>query len=160
MGDKMKINWKKLIIAIAIPLIVGGISALLTKNSMMNFSSLEQPPLSPPPWIFPVAWTILYTLMGTASYIVCELSSSEEEKHSALTYYALQLILNFFWPIVFFNLEFYLFAFLWLLLLIATVIVMAYKFKNISNLAFIMILPYILWLIFAAYLNLGIFILN
>ena len=110
----MKIQFKKLIFCIAIPLAVGGISALLTSNTMETFSTINQPPLSPPAWLFPVVWTILYVLMGIASYLVL---TSEKPNRDALTTYAIQLAFNFFWSIIFFNFELYLLAFIWLVLL-------------------------------------------
>lgn len=110
----MKIQFKKLIFCIAIPLAVGGISALLTSNTMETFSTINKPPLSPPAWLFPVVWTILYVLMGIASYLVL---TSEKPNRDALTTYAIQLAFNFFWSIIFFNFELYLLAFIWLVLL-------------------------------------------
>lgn len=155
-----KIDWKKLIICIIIPLATGGISALLTRNSMSAFEQLNQPALSPPPWLFPVVWTILYTLMGIASYLVLVSDKPRRYVNSALVIYGAQLIVNFLWPILFFNLGLYLIAFLWLLLLLALVIAVSIRFFKISRTAGYLFIPYILWLVFAAYLNLGIYILN
>lgn len=110
----MKIQWKKLIICLAIPLAVGGISAFLIQDSMETFDTLQKPPLSPPGWLFPVVWTILYILMGIASYLVLTSSSPNQ---TALTLYGIQLTFNFIWPLIFFNRQQYLFAFIWLVLL-------------------------------------------
>lgn len=154
----MKIKWKKLLICVAVPLLVGGVSAFLTYGGMEQFSNLNQPLLSPPGWLFPIVWTILYTLMGIASYIVSE--SISPLKRSALTFYALQLIFNFFWSIIFFNLEAYLFAFVWLIVLWVLILVTMLKFYKISERAGDLMLPYLLWVTFAAYLNLGIYFLN
>ena len=90
----MRIEWKKLIICIAIPLAVGGIAALLTTGSMDVFESVEKPPLSPPAWLFPVVWTLLYTLMGIASYLVAT-SDKTYRARTALTVYGVQLVFNF-----------------------------------------------------------------
>lgn len=98
----MKKQWKTLIFCIAVPLAVGGLSALLTRNSMQTFDSINKPRLAPPGWLFPVAWTILYILMGIASYLVI---TSRKPNGSALITYGLQLIFNFFWSIIFFNLS-------------------------------------------------------
>ncbi len=153
----LKINWKKLIICIAIPLAVGGLSALLTRDGMETFNSLNKPSLAPPGWLFPVAWTILYTLMGIASYLVL---TSGKPSGKALTVYGVQLVFNFFWSIIFFNLELYLFAFIWLAILWILILATAYLFYGISKPAGYLMLPYLLWVTFAGYLNLSIYLLN
>ena len=116
----MKINWKPLLIALAIPLAVGGLATLLS-GGMADYKALEQPPLSPPGWVFPVVWTVLYLLMGYASYRVYTAGMSPALTKKALRFYAAQLALNFLWPIVFFGFEWYLAAFvilvaLWVLI--------------------------------------------
>lgn len=156
----MKINYKSLIINIAIPLAIGGLSAWLTMGSMEHFSKLEQPPLSPPGWLFPVVWTILFVLMGIASYLVVMSGTSLEDKARALKYYGLQLIFNFFWSILFFNFDLYYFSFVWILLLLALIITTTVLFYKIDRRTIFLLLPYILWVAFASYLNLGIAILN
>ncbi|MBQ8039514.1 MAG: tryptophan-rich sensory protein, partial [Lachnospiraceae bacterium] len=107
----MKINIRLLFICIAIPLIVGLLSALLTSNSMEVFGLLDKPPLAPPAWLFPVVWTILYTLMGISSYLILTSGAGKEEVEGAIRLYAYQLIVNFLWSTIFFNLGWYLFAF-------------------------------------------------
>lgn len=156
----MKSKTKCYIISIAIPLAVGGISAFLTNGAMEKFNNLNQPPLSPPSWLFPVVWTILFVLMGTASYLIYVSDAPQEQKKTALTYYGVQLGMNFLWSIVFFNLGAYLFAFVWLLALLAVIIITAMKFSQISRAAARMLLPYILWVCFAGYLNFAIYVLN
>lgn len=156
----MKINKRLLFICIAIPLIVGAVSALLTQNSMETFQLIEQPPLSPPAWLFPVVWTILYTVMGISSYLILQSGEDREEIRKALTIYAYQLVVNFLWPTFFFNFGWYFFSFLWLVLLWVLVLIMILRFKDISKLAAYMNIPYLVWLTFAGYLNLGIWILN
>lgn len=153
----MKIQWKKLFICIAIPLAVGGISALLTRNSMATFETINKPPLSPPGWLFPVVWTILYILMGIASYLVL---ISEKPNSTALNVYGIQLVFNFLWSTIFFNLELYLFAFFWLVLLWLLILATTILFYQISKPAGYLMLPYLLWVTFAGYLNLGIYLLN
>lgn len=153
------IRWKKLLVCVLIPLLVGGLSALITMGSMENFSSLNKPPLSPPGWLFPVVWTILFVLMGIASYIVLERGSFAEAR-TALFFYGVQLFFNFFWSIFFFNFELYYFSFLWLLALWVLIIITAVLFFRISKPAGYLMIPYILWVTFAGYLNLGIAILN
>lgn len=156
----MKLNKKLLFICIAIPLIVGGVSALLTQNSMEVFERVAQPPLSPPAWLFPVVWTILYTLMGISSYLIVTSDANQQEKDEAIRLYAYQLLVNFLWPTFFFNLGWYLFAFLWLVLLWILVFFMIRKFNGINKWAAYINIPYLIWLTFAGYLNLGIWWLN
>lgn len=155
-----KMNIKSLIVCIIIPLAVGGLAALLTTGSMKDFEALNKPPLSPPGWLFPVVWTILYTLMGVASYLVLETPTSPGAKRGALKVYFIQLAFNFFWSIIFFALGAYEIAFAWLLILLALIIITTVRFLRINRLAGILMLPYILWVNFAGYLNLAISYLN
>ncbi len=156
----MESKTKKYTIGIAIPLAVGGLSALLTQSAMQKFNSLNQPPLAPPSWLFPVVWTVLFVLMGIASSLVYMADVPQEQKKSALTLYGVQLAMNFLWSIVFFNFGAYLFAFVWLLALLAVIIATAVKFRKISEPAAWMLIPYILWVCFAGYLNFAIYLLN
>lgn len=152
------INWKNLILSLIISLGVGGLSGLLTKGGMDTFRLLRKPPLSPPGFLFPIVWTILYALMGVSAYLIVE--SGFPAKGNALTAYAIQLAVNFFWSLIFFNQENYLCAFIWLLLLWALVLVMILMFRKISRTAAWLQLPYFLWVTFAAYLSGGIWLLN
>ena len=95
----MKYKWKPLVLALAIPLAVGGLSALLTRQGMAVFRALEKPPLAPPGWLFPAVWTILFLLMGLASYLVFAAGRGTQSGRTALWFYAVQLLFNFFWPI-------------------------------------------------------------
>lgn len=153
----MRIKRKTLIFCIAVPLAVGALSALLTRNGMQTFASLNKPKLAPPGWLFPAAWTILYILMGIASYPVV---TSRKPNGAALITYGLQLIFNFFWSIIFFNLNLYLFAFIWLVILWILILKTAVKFYQISEPAGLLMIPYLLWVTFAGYLNLSIYLLN
>jgi Tryptophan-rich sensory protein (mitochondrial benzodiazepine receptor homolog) len=153
----MKIQWKKLIICIAIALITGIVSASLTQNSMESFASLNKPNLAPPGWLFPIVWNILYILMGIASYLVL---ISKKSNHNALIVYITQLIFNFFWSIIFFNFKQYLFAFIWLILLWLLILKTIMLFFQISKPASYLMYPYLLWITFAGYLNLSIYLLN
>lgn len=154
----MKIDWKKLAAAVALPLAVGGLSALITKDSIAIFGALKKPLLAPPAWLFPVAWTILYILMGIASYLVC--ISRSCGKRSALSYYALSLAFNFGWPIIFFNLEKYLAAFVWLCIMWVFTLAALVRFWDVDKRAGALMLPYLLWTTFAGYLNYGVYLLN
>lgn len=155
-----KIKWKQLVICVAIPLAVGGLAALLTRGSMADYEDVYKPLLSPPGWVFPVVWTILYVLMGVASYLVYTSSASPERIRRAMTAYALQLAANFIWPLLFFLLEVYLIAFIWLIVLFALALVCALRFGYIDARAGKLMTPYLVWLFFAAYLNLGVYLLN
>lgn len=149
---------KTLAIAILIPLAVGGLSALLTHGSMEVYGQLERPALSPPPVVFPIVWAILYILMGISSWLIYK--STAPMRSTALHLYALQLVLNFIWPILFFQLHWYWLSFFWLLALIAALGLMLYRFYHIRPAAAYLQLPYLLWTLFAAYLNLMIALLN
>ena len=100
----MKIKWKTLLICIALPLAVGGLSALISGGGMESFATLEKPPLSPPGWLFPVVWSILYVLMGIASYLVLMSDASGAVIGGGLKLYGAQLFFNFMWSILFFKL--------------------------------------------------------
>ena len=156
----MKLNKRLLFICIAIPLIVGAVAVLLTQNSMEVFSMVEKPPLAPPSWLFPVAWTILYILMGVSSYIIITSDAEFYDIAEAMRIYVYQLIVNFLWPTFFFNFRWYFFSFLWLVLLWILVFFMIRKFSMINKVAALLNIPYLVWLTFAGYLNLGIWWLN
>jgi len=156
----MKINKGLLIKCIAIPLLVGIVASLISGGGMATFGRLNQPPLSPPGWLFPVVWTILYTLMGISSYLVLTSGGKKEDIRKALTIYAYQLVVNFLWPTFFFNFGWYLFSFIWLVLLWVLVLIMIIQFYQLSKTASYLMIPYLLWLTFAGYLNLAIWWLN
>ncbi len=153
----MKIQWKKLMLCLTIPLAVGRLSALLTRTGMESFALINKPSLTPPDWLFPVAWTILYIFMGFASYLVV---ISEKPNRSALTVYAIQLAFNLFWSILFFNLKLYLLSFLWLIMLWLLIAATAFLFHRIAKPTWYFLLPYLLWVAFAGYLNFAIYLLN
>ena len=155
----MKTDKKRLLLCLAVPLVVGA-AGLLTQNSVETFEALKQPPLSPPGWLFPVVWTALYLLMGISSYLVCVSDAAREEKARAMWAYGVQLAFNFLWPIFFFNLTWYLFAFAWLVALWILILITALRFGRIRSLAARLLIPYLLWVAFAGYLNLGIYLLN
>ncbi len=159
--NSIKKLWSKYddyILNIIIALLVGLLAGLITRPGMEAYAQLNKPPLSPPAWLFPAVWTILYILMGIAAGIVQQ-SDTPQAANAMGAYYA-QLAANFFWPIIFFGLEARLAAFFWLLLLLGLVIYTAKQFGKISKTAGKLFIPYILWLLFAAYLNLATFFLN
>ena len=157
-------SWGKiwrLALCIAVPLGGGFVISLLTRNAMETFGNFSQPPLAPPAWLFPVAWTILYILMGVASYLIFYYGAKNPScRKTSLILYGLQLALNFGWTIVFFNLEQRWAAFAMLMVMWLLIIVIMLKSAKISKAATLCLLPYVLWVTFAAYLNLSIAILN
>lgn len=155
----MKTNRKKLIICLAIPLAVGGLAALLS-GGMRTYHTLNQPPLSPPGWVFPVVWSILYLLMGYASYRILTSDADPDAIRKALTLYFIQLTLNFLWPLVFFGLQQYFVAFILLLVLWVFIYLTMYSFGKNDDTAQNLLIPYLLWVTFAGYLNLGVALLN
>ena len=126
-------------------------------SSFIDYNSLIQPPLAPPAILFPIVWTILYTLMGI-SYGILDVQGLVDS--SINTIYYLQLFVNALWSIFFFVLKWRLFAFLWILLLLTLVIIMNIRFYNKNKLAGLLQIPYILWVAFASYLNFGVYLLN
>ena len=155
----MKIKVKQLIIALAIPLAVGGLSTLLS-GGMGDYRTFNQPPLSPPGWVFPIVWTILYLLMGYSSYRVYTSDKPQEYKNRALRFYGAQLLLNFIWPILFFAFDWYLAAFFLLISLWILIFLTFKAFSAIDETAGDLLIPYLLWVTFAGYLNLGVYFLN
>lgn len=153
-----KINWKALLISLAISLGTGGVAALLTSDAMQRFEELNKPPLSPPGWLFPVVWTVLFILMGISAYLVYK--SYDPRKRGALAVYGVQLALNFIWTILFFGFSAYYAAFVCLMLLIGSIAWMIAAFYPVNKAAALLQLPYLVWVLFAGYLNLAIALLN
>ena len=152
----MKINIKTFIICIAVPLAVGALAAFLIRDFIPLYAAAPKPLFAPPGWLFPIVWTVLYILMGISSYLIYV--SDSPYRQGALTIYALQLVLNFIWPLVFFNMQNYLFALIILILLWAAVFKMIQTFYAVSPIAAKLQVPYLIWLTFAAYLNLAIYL--
>lgn len=157
----MKKQTRIYIISVAISLGAGIVSALLTRGNMNIYEEVSTPPLSPPSFLFPVVWTVLFVLMGISAAMVLTTGTSPLLKRkNALSVYGMSLFFNFFWSIIFFNLRAFLFAFVWLLVLLALIILTIVKYFKINRTAAYLQIPYALWVTFAGYLNLGIFILN
>ena len=157
---KMKAKTKTIltyVISIAIPLAVGGLSAWLNAGKFET-PDLAQPPLSPPVWLFPVVWTILFVLMGISSARVY--LSDAPGKSDALFIYATQLVVNFLWTIFYFSFQALLLSFFWLIFLIALVVLMIVRFERACPGAGKLQIPYGVWLLFAAYLNFATWLLN
>lgn len=156
-GDRMKINYKKLIFIIVVTFLIGSFFSFFIPNSRGFYSTLEKPPLSPPGILFPIVWSVLYILMGISLYIVSESDYKREENYLI---YIIQLVVNSLWTLLFFGFNLQFLSFLWILLLIVLVIVMIISFYQKSKVAGLIQIPYLLWLLFAAYLNLSIYLLN
>ena len=136
-----KNDYKKLILYIAIPLLLGGIVGFITSKESTNYNGIVDG------WVFPIVWSILYILMGMSSYIV-------RNNKELMSIYKVNLVINLLWPIIFFTLNFKVFGFFWILLLILVVGYMMYKFYNKNKISAYLLIPYLLWLIFASILNL------
>ncbi len=155
---KRKFDLSAFLVNLIVPLAVGGLSAILTSDGMEVFKVMDKPPAAPPSWLFPVVWTVLYILMGISAYLVWESRPFFHMREFSV--YVLQLTVNFLWPLVFFGGGAYLAAFVLLISLLILAVIMTVLFWKRKKAAGILQLPYILWLLIAAYLNLGVYILN
>ena len=150
---KHKIRVGVIAAAILIPVLTGLFSAFLTSEDMALYETMARPDIAPPGWIFPIVWTVLYILMGCASYIVYVSDAETETKRKALIFYALQLAMNFFWSTLFFTYMRYMTALIWLLVMWVLIIICTIRFFRIQRSAGFMMIPLLLWTTFAAYLN-------
>lgn len=138
----------------------GLVSGLLTREGVEQFQmTVQQPPFSPPRWLFPVVWGLLYALMGISASLVSQ-SPDSPSRSRGLNLMVVQLIVNFFWPLFFFNIQAYGFSLLWLIGLWLLVLWMILEFHKTVPLAARLQIPYLLWLTFAVYLNAGVWYLN
>ena len=155
-----KVNFKTYAFWILLAEAVGALSGWLSRNGMKAYeSSIVQPPLSPPSWLFPLAWTILYALMGIGAARIYK-APRGPDRSKGLNLYTSQLVVNFFWSLIFFNAQAFGFALLWLVLLWTLVMWMIVEFRQVDKPAGNIQIPYLIWLTFAAYLNLGVWYLN
>lgn len=156
--------WAKLkpyFISIFIALCVGGLSAFLIRKNIYIYSLLRKPPLTPPAILFPIVWTPLYILMGISCARICtQRAKYPDEVFDALLNYTLQLIFNFLWPVIFFNMYTFLFALIWLVVLWTSILKMIFKFSKLDTTAAYLQIPYLLWVTYAGYLNFMIYLLN
>ena len=155
----MKFFMNKVLIyikSILVPLLIGGLVGIVTSN-YIDYNSLIQPSWAPPGFLFPIVWTILYSLMGV-SYGILK-SNSLLDSNASILYYV-QLFVNALWSIFFFVFKWRLFSFVWILLLIVLVYLMIKDFYPKNKVAGLIQLPYLLWIIFASFLNLAVYILN
>lgn len=139
------------------PILIGGIVGFIIKDSI-DYKNLVQPPLAPPSILFPIVWSILYLLMGIAYFIFKTKYNGNQALESKLYY--IQLFVNALWSIIFFTLKWRFISIIWILLLLIILIAITSNFKNKSKISYYLFIPYILWVMFATYLNIGIYILN
>lgn len=155
-----KPTWKQYTFWIGLSLAVGALSGFLSRAGTQAYGQmLDKPALSPPGWLFPVVWTILYTLMGISAAKVWA-APATLERSRGMNLFIAQLIVNFFWSPIFFNARAYGLALLWLLLLWVLVLRMILHFRKVDATAALLQIPYLIWLTFAAYLNWGVWQLN
>lgn len=153
-------KWKHYIISALIALGIGGLSALLSMNGMEAYNAtVTKPALTPPGWLFSVVWTILYVLMGISAARVW-MTKDSAARSRGLNLYVAQLIVNFFWSLIFFNAQAFGFAVIWLLFLWVLVLLMILQFYKVDRFAALLQIPYLIWLTFAAYLSIGVWYLN
>ena len=155
--NKSKI--KPYAVSILLTLAVGGLSGFLTSMGMDSFDALTKPPLTPPSFLFPIVWTVLFILMGVGAARIF-MTEPTAARNRALIVYVVQLAVNFLWSIIFFNLQAYGFAFFWLILLWVLILTMIYLFCKVDKPAALIQIPYAIWVTFAGYLNLMIWLLN
>ncbi len=154
----MKFKWKTFWYSLALTFLFAIGGGIATYAGMPQYEAAEHPFLTPPSWLFPVVWSILFLLMAYSAAVIYDSGSHHMPK--AIFVYALQLTMNFWWCVLFFGFRLYLAAFIWLLLLWAAVLVMIVLFYRINRTAGLLQIFYLLWLTFAAYLNFGVYLLN
>ncbi|MBO6233093.1 MAG: tryptophan-rich sensory protein [Clostridia bacterium] len=150
--NKIKVYIK----SILVPVIIGAIIGFITSSSI-DYNNLQRPPLAPPGYLFPIIWTILFVLMGI-SYGILKNKNLVDERINSIYY--LQLAVNALWSIFFFAFKWRLFSFIWIILLDVLIVIMIIRFFNKNKLAGLLQIPYLLWVLFASYLNLAIYFLN
>ena len=150
----MKLSQK--LLYILTPLIGGSIVGLII-NKSIDYNYLVNPPLSPPSYLFPIVWNILYLLIGTSYYIY---RKNNNDDSLTIKLYYIQLILNYLWSIIFFTLKLRTLAVIWIIVLAITIIYLMIRFYKEERTSFYLFIPYILWVLFATYLNIGIVVLN
>lgn len=152
--------WKTYAFWILLSEAVGALSGWLTREGARTFSeTVMQPPLSPPAVLFPIAWGILYALMGIGAARI-RMSPPSDDRNKGINLFIAQLVVNFFWSLIFFNLQAFGLAFLWLVLLWVLVFLMIRTFRKVAPPAAKLQIPYLLWLTFAGYLSFGVWYLN
>lgn len=139
---------------------IGFLSSLFAGDLKASYATFTKPVLAPPDWLFGIAWAILYLFMGIAAYLIYRSTVPKERKKIALVWYALQLFINFIWSIIFFRADSMWLAFAVIIILDILVLITLIRFKQINKNAFLLMLPYFIWILFATYLNIAFAILN
>jgi translocator protein len=151
----------KLVISILVPLLVGGTSSFFTIDAIKGwYTTLNKPFFTPPNWLFGPAWTTLYILMGISFYMIWNNVESNKYRNKAYLFFAIQLILNFFWSIIFFYFQNPLAGLIEIILMLFAIIMSIFYFSKISKIAAWLLVPYVCWVSFATALNLAIWHLN
>lgn len=154
----MTFKLKTLLWSLILTFALAAAGGVVTYLGMSGFRTAQQPPLSPPAFLFPIVWTLLFAVMAFGAAVIYD--SENKNSPKALFVYALQLTMNFWWCVLFFGFRLYLASFIWLVLLWTAVLIMIILFTRINKLAGLLQILYLLWLTFAAYLNLGVWLLN
>ena len=155
-----KHNFSDILLFVLSAELAGASSALLSGSFDSFFSRYKEPPLLPPMWLFPVVWSILYAAMGFSAYLIFSADVPDEKKSKPLALYRLQLAVNFSWSIVFFRFEALWGAFAVIVLLLVLLFLMILSFRKVRPSAAYINIPYLLWVLFAAYLNAATAIIN
>lgn len=159
--EVMKLDVKKLVIALALPQLAGGLGAVFTASAIPAwYAYLAKPALNPPSWVFGPVWTVLYLLMGIALYLVWRKGTENRESRQALAAFGVQLVLNAVWSPVFFGLQAPGVALAIIVLMWLAIVMTIVRFRKIVPATLWLLLPYLAWVSFATYLNYGIFTLN
>lgn len=152
------ISYPRLILSEVLTLGVGMLGGWIARRGFSDYNNLKLPPLAPPSWLFPIAWTLLYLIMGYGVYSVAK--SGREDTKNTLTFFAVYVVLNFLWPTVFFVHGAFLAAFFLLIAQLILLIVCFFSFYRASPLAGWCLVPTVVWTLFAGYLNFAFFLLN
>lgn len=154
-------KYKPYIYGILIALGVGGLSSTVTHNSRDIYSTLRMPPLTPPSWVFPVVWAVLFILMGISSAVIYKKRTVNYDLSAeGLLLYTASLVFNFLWSVIFFNFRAFALSFAWIVILWFNILFTILRYRRLSEVAAALQIPYLLWVTFAAYLNYAIFLLN
>lgn len=162
MKNKAKTNVKiiPLVLNIIIPLFGGWLVGYINRNSMDVYRGIEKPIFAPPAIVFPIVWTVIYILMGVAAYRIYIKNKEGVDDKDAYFFYIIQLILNFMWSFIFFTFRLYGISFLWIVLLFIFVVITFIKFIKIDKIAGALLIPYMIWLVYAGFLNFFIWFFN
>lgn len=154
-------NGLKLIISIALPLVVGGLSGFATAKGVSSwYPTLTKPFFNPPAWVFGPAWTLLYIMMGIAAFLVWREGLATDGVKIALTVFVVQLALNGLWSILFFGMHAPGWALLEIIVLWLAILATLVLFWRVVPTAGMLLLPYLAWVSFASVLNASLWWLN